>query len=472
MAYQATDIVYQASNIAYRAPDILYCATNMAYGSPTIAYHLPFTSPSAHNISTLRTARHFEQAQPVAASNQPIAPILHAVASQKNQHNSTLSYQHIIKYLCTLMSKKGKVLMAMSGGIDSTVAALMLHHEGYEVVGITMKTWDYATSVGTTGKKETGCCNLDSFNDARAAAVHHGFPHFILDIREEFGDFVIENFVEEYMAGRTPNPCVMCNTHIKWRALLKRADAMGCDFIATGHYAQVHQHTNGRYFIRKGIDDTKDQSYVLWGLQQDLLSRTLLPLGTYHKTEIRQMAHDFGYPELAKKAESYEICFVPDNDYRGFLKRRIEGLEEQVTGGYFVDKTGKILGQHKGYPFYTIGQRKGLDIALGKPVFVTQIVPETNTVVLGDEVDLNRSTMNVAKINWIKYEGISEGQEAVTKIRYKDKGALSNLYTYENGVNVRFYGDVKGIAPGQSAVFYEGDDVMGGGIIQRDTAIM
>jgi tRNA-uridine 2-sulfurtransferase len=366
------------------------------------------------------------------------------------------------------MSRKGKVLMAMSGGIDSTVAALMLHHEGYEVVGITMKTWDYATAVGTTGKKETGCCNLDSFNDARAAAVEHGFPHFILDIREEFGDFVIENFVDEYLAGRTPNPCVMCNTHIKWRALLKRADALNCDFIATGHYAQVHQHSNGRYFIRKGIDDTKDQSYVLWGLQQDLLSRTLLPLGTYHKTAIRQMAHDYGYPELAKKAESYEICFVPDNDYRGFLKRRVDGLEEKVNGGHFVDKSGKILGSHKGYPFYTVGQRKGLDIALGRPVFVTAIVPETNTVVLGEETDLNRSEMSVTKLNWIKYDGITDGQEAITKIRYKDKGALANLYTYENGVNVRFYEDVKGIAPGQSAVFYEGDDVIGGGIIQRN----
>lgn len=372
------------------------------------------------------------------------------------------------------MSKKGKVLMAMSGGIDSTVAALMLHHEGYEVVGITMKTWDYATSVGTSGKKETGCCNLDSFNDARMAAVQHGFPHFILDIREEFGDFVIENFVDEYIAGRTPNPCVMCNTHIKWRALLKRADALNCDFIATGHYAQIHQHTNGRFFIRKGIDDTKDQSYVLWGLQQDLLSRTLLPLGTYHKKAIRQMAHDFGYPELAKKNESYEICFVPDNDYRGFLKRRVKGLEEKVDGGNFVDKSGKVLGKHKGYPFYTVGQRKGLDIALGKPAFVTHIDPETNTVVLGDEEDLKGSEMNVAKINWIKYDGITDGMEAITKIRYKDKGAISNLYTYENGVKVRFYDNlpagrqgVKGIAPGQSAVFYEEDDVIGGGIIQR-----
>lgn len=358
--------------------------------------------------------------------------------------------------------------MAMSGGIDSTVTALMLHEQGYEVVGITMKTWDYASSgTGTKGKKETGCCNLDSFNDARMAAVQHGFPHFILDIRDEFGDFVIENFVEEYMAGRTPNPCVMCNTHIKWRALLKRADALDCEFIATGHYGNIHQHTNGRYYISKGLDETKDQSYVLWGLQQDLLSRTLLPLGSYRKSEIRQMAEDYGYPELAKKAESYEICFVPDNDYRGFLKRRIDGLEEKVAGGWFVDKSGKKLGQHKGYPFYTIGQRKGLDIALGKPAYVTHIDPDTNTVVLGDEADLNRAEMLVQKINWLKYDGVTDGMEAITKIRYKDQGAISQLFNEDGKIKVRFYEDVKGIAPGQSAVFYEGNDVIGGGIIQR-----
>ncbi len=179
------------------------------------------------------------------------------------------------------------------------------------------------------------------------------------------------------------------------------------------------------------------------------------------------MAHDFGYPELAKKNESYEICFVPDNDYRGFLKRKVEGLEERVAGGNFIDKTGKILWQHKGYPFYTVGQRKGLDIALGRPAFVTEILPETNTVVLGEEIDLNRSEMKVTGLNWLKYDGITNGMEAVTKIRYKDKGALSNLYTYQNGINVRFYEDVKGVAPGQSAVFYQGDDVIGGGIIQR-----
>jgi tRNA-specific 2-thiouridylase len=341
----------------------------------------------------------------------------------------------------------------------------MLHDQGYEVVGITMKTWDYA-SAGAS-KKETGCCNLDSFNDARMAAVQHGFPHFVLDIRDEFGDFVIEIFVDEYLAGRTPNPCVMCNTHIKWRALLKRADALDCGFIATGHYGNVLQHSNGRYFISKGVDETKDQSYVLWGLQQDLLSRTLLPLGPYRKTEIRQMAIDYGYPELAKKSESYEICFVPDNDYRAFLKRKVDGLEKRVEGGYFVDKQGNILGQHRGYPFYTVGQRKGLDITFGKPVYVTAIRPETNTVVLGDEGDLDGQDMLVSRLNLMKYDTLSPGMEAITRIRYKDPGSLSTIYPGNGSIRVRFSEPAKSIAPGQSAVFYEGADLIGGGIIQR-----
>ncbi len=366
------------------------------------------------------------------------------------------------------MSRMEKVLVAMSGGIDSTISALMLHDQGYEVVGITMKTWDYASS--GSSKKETGCCNLDSFNDARAAAVEHGFPHYVLDIRDEFGDYVINNFVEEYLSGRTPNPCVLCNTHIKWEALLKRADAMGCDYIATGHYVKV-RNENGRYIISKGLDDTKDQSYVMWGLSQRCLSRTIFPLGNYRKTEIRQMASDYGYPELAKKSESYEICFVPDNDYRGFLKRRVEGLEEKVKDGDFVLKNGAVVGKHRGYPFYTVGQRKGLEIALGRPVFVTEIIPETNTVVLGEEEELKKNEATVGRINLIKYDAISEGMESITKIRYRDKGALSNLYHEGDKIKVQFYENVKGIAPGQSAVFYEGDDVIGGGIIQRSSQI-
>jgi len=361
------------------------------------------------------------------------------------------------------MSRNGKVLVAMSGGIDSTVTALMLHQQGYEVVGITMKTWDYASSGGS--HKETGCCNLDSFNDARQAAVQHGFPHYVLDIREEFGGAVIENFIDEYIAGRTPNPCVLCNTHIKWSALLKRANALGCDFIATGHYVKVREENN-RFVLSKAKDLTKDQSYVLWGLGQDCLSRSIYPLGDYLKTEVRQIALEMGYPELSKKAESYEICFVPDNDYRGFLKRNVEGLEERVDGGNFVLADGSIVGKHKGYPFYTIGQRKGLDIALGRPVFVTRIIPETNTVVLGDAKDLEQNIMTVGGLNMVKYDAIPEGMEAVTKIRYKDPGTLSHLHNEGDQVKVHFYEDVKGIAPGQSAVFYEGDDVIAGGIIR------
>lgn len=363
------------------------------------------------------------------------------------------------------MSKKGRVLVAMSGGIDSTVAAMMLNDEGYEVIGVTMKTWDYANVGGT--KKETGCCSLDSINDAREIAVDNGFHHFIIDIREEFGDYVIDNFVDEYMAGRTPNPCVLCNTHIKWAALLKRADQLDCEFIATGHYAVINEH-QGRKYISKGLDTNKDQSYVLWGLTQEFLARSIFPIGSYHKPDIRQMAFDRGYERLSKKPESYEICFVPDNDYRGFLKRRLPGIEAELDGGTFVNTKGEVIGTHHGYPFYTVGQRKGLG-AFGEPMFVSAIHPETNTVVLGKEDELLRNGMQVGGLNLMKYAEIPEGLEAVTKVRYKDAGTFSGLTQTGNLIDVEFFANVKGIAPGQSAVFYEGNDVIGGGIIQRST---
>jgi tRNA-specific 2-thiouridylase len=361
------------------------------------------------------------------------------------------------------MSKKGRILVAMSGGIDSTVAAMMLHDEGYEVVGITMKTWDYASAGGS--KKETGCCSLDSINDARQVAVNMGFHHFIIDIREEFGDYVIDNFVEEYIAGRTPNPCVLCNTHIKWSALLKRADALDCAMIATGHYAIIKE-ANDRKFISKGKDERKDQSYVLWGLTQPCLDRSMFPLGNFSKPEIRQMAADYGYEALSKKPESYEICFVPDNDYRGFLKRRVPELEEKVKGGTFKDKRGNILGHHDGYPFYTVGQRKGLGGGFKTPMFVTEIIPETNTVILGKMEDLVRNGMIVGQVNLMKYEQIPMEMEAIAQVRYNDKGVMATLHQDGDVIKVDFQAHVKGVAPGQSAVFYEGDDVIGGGIIK------
>ncbi len=360
------------------------------------------------------------------------------------------------------MSGKGRVLMAMSGGVDSSVAAIMLREQGYGLVGITMKTWDYVSS--GTSPKETGCCSIDSINDARSVAVKFGFPHYTLDFRKEFEEKIISNFIEEYMAGRTPNPCVLCNKLVKWDDLLKKADQLDCEFIATGHYSQVI-YENERYFLRKGLDESKDQTYVLWGLSQEHLKRTIFPLGNYQKKEIKELAIKHGIPRLANKSESYEICFIPDNDYRSFLKRRVEGLEQKVDGGDFILPDGKIIGKHHGYPFYTIGQRKGLEVAVGHPLYVKTINQENNTVELGIKADLLQQELTVDSINLMKYTDFMELKNIITKIRYKDAGTLSDLTKTGDKINIIFNKAVSAITPGQSAVFYEGNDLVGGGII-------
>ena len=355
--------------------------------------------------------------------------------------------------------------MAMSGGIDSTMAAILLHEKGYEVIGITMKTWDYENSGGN--KKETGCCSLDSINDARKVAVDYGFPHNILDIREEFHNSIIDNFVQEYISGRTPNPCILCNTHIKWEALLKRADMLKCEYIATGHYAKIRKEDD-RYIVSKGLDSNKDQSYVLWGVTQECLKRTIFPMGKYHKSEIKQMAIDRGYIQLAEKSESYEICFIPDNDYRSFLKRKVKGLEEKVSGGNFLSTDGKILGVHNGYPFYTIGQRK-LGVSLGpEPAYVISIDEKSNTVVVGTKDELKKQEMYIKNINYQKYDNIQDGMQVSVKVRYKHKGEIATITKHDKYLKVLFHNKVEGIAPGQSAVIYEGEDVIAGGFIVKN----
>ena len=352
----------------------------------------------------------------------------------------------------------------MSGGIDSSVAAMLLKDDGYEIHGLTYRPYDVISPACM--EKQTGCCSVDAIFEAKALANDLHFGHSVLDIRKEFDKTVIEDFVHEYLAGRTPNPCVVCNRTIKWGEVIKKADELGCEFIATGHYAQIGQN-EGRYYLIQGDDDNKDQTYFLWQLSQSDLKRTLFPLGHLNKSEVRDIALGKGYESISKKRESQEICFIPDNDYRRFINERIPDLAEKVGMGNFVDKTGKVLGQHQGYPFYTIGQRKGLNIALGKPAYVIDIDPDTNLIVLGERAELDKKELWVEGINMMKYDKIEGELEVITKIRYNNKGTLSRISQHGDKIKVEFYESAWAITPGQSAVFFENRDVVGGGIICR-----
>jgi tRNA-specific 2-thiouridylase len=361
---------------------------------------------------------------------------------------------------------KNKIVVAMSGGVDSSVVAVLLKKEGYDVIGVTIKTWGYMEDERGAPIHENACCSLDAVFDAKAMAKKYDFPHYVVDFTQQFEKEIIENFVEEYFRGRTPNPCVLCNKKIKWEELLKKADELGAFYIATGHYAKIeYKSSTGRYALRKSADARKDQTYALWGLSQESLERTILPLGNYTKEQVREMAEEFELI-VAKKPDSMEICFVPDNDYANFLRKKEPQKFEKIGEGDLIYK-GKIVGKHKGYPNYTIGQRKGLGVALGKPVYVKRIDPERNIVEVGDKEDLLSNKLIVRNINYVSVSELKEGQKVFGKIRYLDKATAAEIiYADKEKIEAAFYEPKSAITPGQSAVFYDEEGyLLAGGII-------
>ena len=351
-----------------------------------------------------------------------------------------------------------RVLIGMSGGIDSTVAAILLQEQGYELVGATFRTFD--TVKDSYLAKEKGCCSVESILEAQRMAATLGMEHHILDFRDTFREHVIANFVSEYAHGRTPNPCVLCNSHIKWGKLMQAAEQYGCDYIATGHYAQIAEH-RGHTYLKNAVDTHKDQTYFLWMLTEENLRHTIFPLGGLTKTEVRQIALNHGFVALSKTAESQEICFVPNNDYRTFLAE--QGVS--VTQGEYIDNQGKVLGKHQGFCHYTIGQRKGLGIALGAPKFVTKIDAETNRVTLGDRDDLLTTQARIADVRIRDWEWLQESPSIQARIRYKSP-AVDAVLDASSDSQVTFASPVWGVTPGQSLVIYKDNLVIGGGIIQ------
>lgn len=364
------------------------------------------------------------------------------------------------------MTKDKRVLVGMSGGIDSSAACIMLQEQGYEVVGVTMRTWDIPSHFSSPEQEQP-----DEIVEAQAVAARLGIEHHVADVREEFRKVIVQYFIDEYMRGRTPNPCVMCNPLFKERILCEWADRTGCQWIATGHYCQIEKR-NGHCYIVTGDDAAKDQSYFLWKLPQEILERMLLPLGGMTKETVREYLAQKGFEAKAKGGESMEICFI-DKDYRDFLREHCPDIDKRIGPGWFVDSKGLKLGQHKGFAYYTIGQRKGLGIALGEPAYVLKINPEKNTVMLGNADQLKTEYMLVEPPVAPDIEELLTCPNLSVRIRYRSRPIPCQvLQLPDNGyLLVKFATEASAITPGQSAVFYDGNRVLGGGFIASQQGI-
>ena len=357
------------------------------------------------------------------------------------------------------------VVVGMSGGVDSSVTAALLLEQGYRVIGVTMKTYDF-DEVGRNVANEASCCGLGAVHDARLVAAKLDIPHYVVDFRQAFGRAVIDNFVEEYLNGRTPNPCVICNREIKWGELLAKAEALGADFVATGHYARLRlDERSHRYVISRAAYTEKDQSYALWAVSQYALSKTMFPLGNLTKPEVREKARSLNLRNAAKD-ESFEICFVADNRYERFLKDRIPSLETRVSGGDVV-RDGEVVGKHKGFPFYTVGQRKGIG-AFGRKMYVTEIDSLRNRVTIGTANQLDHRELVAGSVHWSGMERPASEMRVTAKVRYNDEAAAATAVPLEEGkMKIVFDRPKRAITPGQSVVLYAGEDLIGGGIIER-----